>query len=204
MTTLNNQDGRDLLIEPGEIEAADAAAQVEFNREGRLARTVITTKDFLADALPADLIAGVAKGTVVTLGTIAGEIYSAEKRQGEYQGKTLESIWLNGVFQAVVGSTGEVFTAGQAILPKSYGVQVLNAFKDLGVTAITLACTVGLRPSGRPIPYEWVVRDHVAHAAASRVAAVSDRLQALVGQTLFLSAGEGEGEPARRSRRIAK
>jgi hypothetical protein len=189
--------GREIPIEHGEIDAASEAAQAirnveparseveeaQFDARGRIARTVITTKDYLAGAEAFDIIQGLDKGAIATLGTLAGEIYSVEKKQSEYQGKHLTSYWLNGVFQAVVGSTGEVFNAGQAILPKSYGVQVYNVFKDLGVTSVALACTIGLRHAGRNIPHEWVVTDHMRNATVSRVAAMSDHLQSYLGSS---------------------
>jgi hypothetical protein len=186
MTDTNAQDGREIPVEGDEIDAAQAAANEgaaggTFDAHGRLARTVITTKDFLAGAEAFDLIQGLGRGQIANLGTLAGEIYSVEKKKTDWQGKELESYWLNGTFQAVVASTGEVFNAGQVILPKAYGLQVHNAFKDLGVTMVTVACTVGLRTSGRTIPYEWVVRDHIASAATARVSAMSDKLGALLG-----------------------
>jgi hypothetical protein len=179
---------REIPIEIDEIEAAEKAARAgpveaaTFDPQGRLLRTVITTKDFLAGNDAFEYINGLEKGSVFNLGTLAGEIYSVDKKSSEYKGAELTSYWLNGVFQAVVAETGEVFQAGQAILPKSYGVQVYNAFKDLGVSNVTLGATIGLRLSGRTgIPYEWVVRDHMAQASTTRVAAISDKLGTLLG-----------------------
>jgi hypothetical protein len=191
---------RDIPIEGDEIDAALAAAKrheatppaaaihegdtegtATFDAAGRLLRTVITTKDFLAGSDAFTFVNGLPKGSVATLGTLAGEIYGVEKKVSDWQGKQLTSYWLKGTFEAVVASTGEVFTAGEAILPRAYGVQVYNAFKDLGVRMITLGCTVGLRLSGRTgIPYEWVVRDHMMQGSTQRVSAISQQL----GQTL--------------------
>jgi hypothetical protein len=188
MTDTNGQGDREIPVDQAEIDAIDAQAQraqasAQFDLKGRLLRTVVTTKDYLAGAEPFDLIQGLDKGGVVNLGTLAGEIYSVEKKTTEWQGKELTSYWLNGTFQAVVASTGEVFTGGQAILPKAYGVQVYNAFKDAGVTMVTLGCSIGLRLASRTIPYEWVVRDHMLHASTARVAAISDNLGQLLGLT---------------------
>ena len=197
-----NMNIREIPVELDEIDAAQVVAldrktaAAQFDAEGRLLRTVITTKDFLAGTETFDHINGLAKGQVAYLGTLAGEIYSCEKTEKEYsfgggETKLLTSYWLNGVFEAVVASTGEVFQAGQAILPKNYGVQCYNAFRDLGVTSITLGVAVGLRRSTRPnapVPHEWVVRDHMQQAATSRVSAISKQL----GVTLGLAAPEAQ------------
>jgi hypothetical protein len=192
---------RDIPIEGDEIDAALAAAKrheatppaaaihegdtegtATFDAAGRLLRTVITTKDFLAGSDAFTFVNGLPKGSVATLGTLAGEIYGVEKKVSDWQGKQLTSYWLKGTFEAVVASTGEVFMAGEAILPRAYGVQVYNAFKDLGVRMITLGVTVGLRLSGRTgIPYEWVVRDHMMQASTQRVTAISNQLGAMLG-----------------------
>jgi hypothetical protein len=184
--TAENEQGLEIPIEPDEIEANAHAAQAgqasaQFDATGRLARTVITTKDFLAGADSFEYVNGLGRGEIAFLGTLAGEIYSVQRKESEWQGKQLESYWLSGHFQAVVRSTGEVFTASEAILPKSYAKQIANAFKDLGVIVATCQVVVGLRLSGRPgIPYEWVVRDHVTMASHIRVAAMSDQLQGLL------------------------
>ena len=189
MSDIHSQDGREIPVEQDEIDAAAAQAQTEpagqFDAQGRLARTVITTKDFLAGGEAFDVVNGLGRGAVAMLGTLAGKIHSVEKKEKEYpagSGTMLTSYWLNGNFQAVVASTGEVFNAGQAILPKAYGVQVYNAFKDLGVIGARCGVTVGLRLSGRSgIPYEWIVRDHMPSAETAEVAAMSDQLGSLLG-----------------------
>ncbi len=165
--------------------------EATFDERGHLLRTVITTKDFLAGSAAFDHVNGLAPGSVATLGSLAGLIYSVEKKTSEWQSKILTSYWLNGTFDARIFLTGEVFQAPQAILPKAYGLQVYNAFRELGVGEVTVGCTIGLRLSGRTgIPYEWVVRDHMAAASAKRVSAISDQLAAVMGDTkpAFLSA----------------
>ena len=178
----------EIAADAAEIDAAAiVAAQTSptagtFDQQGRLIRSVITTKDFLSGREAFDIISGLTvPGQIAVLGSLAGEIYSAEARTKEYNGEMLTSFWLNGEFEAVVADTGEVFNAGQAILPRAYGGKVYRAFQDLGVTMIELACVIGVRRASRTIPYEWIVRDHVVHAAQSRVTANSHKLQALLG-----------------------
>jgi hypothetical protein len=179
---------REIPIEDGEIEAVTVVrgAPPPLDAQGRVLRTVITPKDFLAGALGKDIVDGLAKSAVANLGTLAGEVYAVEKVTKDYsvggETKALTSYWLSGVFRAVVAQTGEVFEAGQAILPKAYGVQAYNAFKDLGVTSLTMGVSIGLRKSTRTtIAYEWIVRDHMTAQAASRVAMISDKLGTMLG-----------------------
>lgn len=185
----------EITIEQGEIEAAASMAiaaesEATFDRQGRLLRTVITTKDFLAGREAFDFVNGLSKGTIVTLGTLAGLIRSVESREKEYpagSGVMLKSYWLHGTFEAVI-SNGEVLQAAQAILPRKYGVQVYNAFRDTSVQEITVGVSIGLALSGRAgIPYEWSVRDHMTVPAIKRVAAISAQLGELLGvQALVL------------------
>jgi hypothetical protein len=179
MTDTNGQAGagaREIPIEPDEIDRmADQAAQ--FDPRGRVTRTVITPKDYLAGVEPFDLISGQRTGALVTLGTLAGKIYAVEKKENEWQGKKLESYWLIGQFEAFVAATGEIFTAPQAILPKSYGMEVANAFRDLGVTSAAMGVTIALRVSGRSIPYNWEVTNHLPAPAQREISAISAMLQ---------------------------
>lgn len=186
---------REIPIDADDIEGGSIAAramsarrgapqEASFDAQGRLLRTVITTKDFLAGSAAFDHVNGLAPGSVTPLGSLAGLIYSVEKKTSDWQGKTLTSYWLNGTFEARIFATGEIFQAPQAILPRAYGLQVYNAFRDLGVGEITVGCTIGLRLSGRTgIPYEWVVTDHMAAASQKRVTVISDQLAALAGNT---------------------
>jgi len=187
MSDLNRQDGpRDIPIEPDEI---DRLAHVidqtpQFDPAGRVVRLLITPKDFLPPGvLPNQIIGGQPTGTMVTLGTLAGEIHSVEKHEHEWQGKTLESWWLNGYFQAVNATTGEVFNAPCAALPKAYGLQVAASFRDPDVKLAALGVTIGLKAVVRgAIAYEWIVRDHMTSVSAARVGKLSDMLaQNLIG-----------------------
>jgi hypothetical protein len=190
---------REISIDPDDIESGSIAAralagmgggrgrgptqEATFDEHGHLLRTVITTKDFLAGAEAFDYVNGLAKGSVATLGTLAGQIYGVEKKSSEWQGKMLTSYWLRGTFQAQIGVTGEVVRAPQAILPKAYGIQVMDAFQHLGIGVATVGVTVGLRLSGRPgIPYEWVVTDHMIADTTKVVANISNQLAGLIGK----------------------
>lgn len=189
MAMQNDQDGaREIPIEPDEIDRL--ASQIEqtpqFDPAGRVVRLLITPKDFLPPGTdPNQIIGGQPRGTMITLGTLAGEIHSVQMHTHEWQGKTLESWWLEGYFQAVNAATGEVFNAPCAALPKAYGLQVAASFRDPDVKLAALGVTIGLKATVRgAIAYEWFVRDHMTSVSAARVGKLSDMLaQNLLGAT---------------------
>ena len=191
--TAQNQDGRDIPIEPDEIDRLAEAAQA-FDPKGRIGRTVITTKDFTAGVDAFEIISGHPKGSLVTLGTLAGKIYAVEKKENEWQGKKLESYWLVGQFEAFIGATGEIFTAPQAILPKAYGMEIANAFRDLGVTTAALGVTIGLQITGRTIPYQWIVRNHMPSPVQREISAITAQLQQNFSATLKTLPGNFDTE----------
>lgn len=192
MTASNRQDhdgAREIPIEPDEIDRLAHAIdhQPAFDPTGRVVRLLITPKDFLPPGTdPNQIIGGSPRGTMVTLGTLAGEIHSVKMHSHEWQGKTLESWWLEGYFQAVNAATGEVFTAPCAALPKAYGLEVAAAFRDPDLKMAALGVTVGLKAVTRgAIAYEWYVRNHMTSETAARVARLSDQItQSLLASTL--------------------
>jgi hypothetical protein len=190
MSASNGQDGaRDIPIEPDEIDrlAHSVEHTPTFDPTGRVVRLLITPKDFLPPGtLPDRIIGGQPEGTTVTLGTLAGEIHSVEKHEHMWQEKLLESWWLNGYFQAVNATTGEVFNAPCAALPKAYGLQVATAFRDPDLKLAALGVTIGLIKKQRGgVAYEWFVRDHMTNVAADRVGKISNMLaENLLGANL--------------------
>jgi hypothetical protein len=185
MSDANGQGGpSEIPIEPDEIDrlASTIEHAPQFDPTGRVVRLLITPKDFLPPGMdPNQIIGGQPRGTMITLGTLAGEVHSVEKKEHDWQGKTLESYWLNGYFEAVTAATGETFSAPCAALPKAYGLKLANAFHDPTVRLAALGVTIGLKATVRgAIAYEWFVRDHMTHASAERVAKVS----AMLAQTL--------------------
>jgi hypothetical protein len=145
---------------------------------------IITTKDFLpnGDLTFAVRLGVEPRGTQVVLGALRGVVYSTERKKNLYKDKELESIWLNGSFEAVLRGTGEIKTAPTAILPFAFGLTIENTLRaaaagDDNPPELTIDCDIGLESTGRPIPYEWIViyyREGKAHKALRDVRARSD------------------------------
>ena len=144
----------------------ESAADDRGQRDGR----IITTKDFLPASDPqfTARLGIEPPGTQVILGSLIGVVNSTERKTTMWQGKELESVWLNGEFEAVSRQTGEVKAAPTAILPKAFGLTIETAIAGLKRNALdqrsgdasaelTIDCDIGLEATGRPIPYEWIV-----------------------------------------------
>ena len=182
MVDSNQQDGpRDIPIEPDEIDNLSRFTPPDepiYDATGRLVRLLITPKDCLPPGVSAaEIIAGQPRGTLVTLGTVAGEVHSVELKKHQWQDKLLESYWLNGYFQAVNLTTGEIFTAPCLALPKSYGLEVANAFRDPNTRRAALGVSIGLRAFTRgAVTYEWFVNNHLIPAASRVVDSLSQKI----------------------------
>lgn len=144
----------------------------QFDKAGRVVRLLITPKDFLPPGVEAiRMIGAEQRGTRITLGTLAGEVTGVELHRNDWNGKTLESHWLKGYFEAVVASTGETFAAPCVALPKSYATKIAIAVEEPGFRRAALGVSIGLEASVRgAIAFAWFVRDHLFDAAAARVA----------------------------------
>lgn len=154
-------------VDPREADLVDdSAADDRGQRVGR----IITTKDFLPASDPqfTARLGIEPPGTQVILGSLIGVVNSTERKTTMWQGKELESVWLNGEFEAVSRQTGEVKAAPTAILPKAFGLTIETAIAGLKRQAqngsggdasaeLTIDCDIGLEATGRPIPYEWIV-----------------------------------------------
>ena len=148
-------DGEITRIDPQE--AAALAADDKGQRVGR----IITTKDWANGRDPNTIVVGNPPGTRFLLGSLRGVVNSTERNTHTYKDKELESVWLNGEFEAVVAETGEVKAAPTAILPKAFGITIETALaglkRDGGEAELTIDCDIGLEATGRPIAYEWIV-----------------------------------------------
>jgi hypothetical protein len=139
----------------------DSAADDRGQRVGR----ILTTKDLLPASDPqfTARLGIEPPGTRVILGSLVGVVNSTERKITMWQGKELESVWLNGEFEMVMRQTGEVKAAPTAILPKAFGITIETALAGLKRNGagdgaeLTIDCDIGLEATGRPIPYEWVV-----------------------------------------------
>lgn len=166
-------------------EEPDVTAPDDF---GQRIRRVITTRDFLPGGdieWPRRNVAPAERGTRFILGTLRGSVISTERKRTMYQrgteaAKELESVWLNGDFEAVLRGTGEVISAPTAILPKAFGYIIESALAGLDPAdkaELKIDCDIGLESTARTIPYEWVViyyREGKAQKAMREIRARSD------------------------------
>jgi hypothetical protein len=167
---VNGQNGdRDLgestRLPPELMDAVTAPEAIGDDDYGQRVGRIITPKDLLEGRQPFDVISGMGKGERLILGHLRGVVNSTERKTTAWQGKDLESVWLNGEFEMVIGSTGEVKAAPTAILPKAFGITVETALAAMHAEdgssptrgQLQIDCSIGLETTGRPIPYEWVV-----------------------------------------------
>jgi hypothetical protein len=169
-------------FDPATVDAI-AIGALDEDAAGQRVRKVITTKDFIPGRDTAWIIQHVCtqpKGTYVRLGFLAGFITGCHRSQTDWQGKSLQSVWLEGMFEATLGATGEVIQAPNLILPLAYGELVEGAFKQASNQGIErmqaeLDVEIGVEATGRSIPYEWVVISYVTGEAQRALRAVRKR-----------------------------
>jgi hypothetical protein len=78
---------------------------------------------------------------------------------------------LTGVFEAVRNDTGEVVAGPRAFLPDPlHSMIVERLLSGDENTSVEFAATVGIRPTGRSIPYEYTVTPHVAPSQSDSLA----------------------------------
>jgi hypothetical protein len=164
-------------VEPAAVEAIDQAAA----DQGLRVRRILTGRDFLPgrDAVATQqLMAPKAVGAYHPLGYVAGRVTGIERHENDYQGKTLQSVWGNGFFQASVAETGEILTAVTFISPGSaFGLLVEQAFAA-GAETVELDLEIGLERTSRPTIYEWVVTSYATGAGQRLVKPIVERQQA--------------------------
>ena len=166
-----SSDDRDQSRElEGEILARSSVDPIEaegHDDRGQRVGRILTPKDLLPASDPqfTARLGIEPPGTLVILGSLIGVVNSTERKVTQWQGKDLESVWLNGEFEMVKRQTGEVKAAPTAILPKAFGITIETALAGLkgdfdangNAAQLTIDCDIGLEATGRPIPYEWVV-----------------------------------------------
>jgi hypothetical protein len=147
---------------------ADPIEAEAYDDRGQRVGRILTPKDLLPASDPqfTARLGIEPPGTLVILGSLIGVVNSTERKTTQWQGKDLESVWLNGEFEMVKRQTGEVKAAPTAILPKAFGITIETALAGLkgnfngeghDAAQLTIDCDIGLESTGRPIPYEWVV-----------------------------------------------
>lgn len=145
--------------------AAEAAEQSvsEQASEGIRARRAFMTKFLLPnpDWINKEIVAH-GKGTQKIVGRLVGFITGAEEQTNEFQGKLLRSVVVYGQFEYESTVTGEIGASSSAFLPTSYSDAVLAQFKaDPNLRAVEVDMDLGIEATGKPIPYEWLVIDHM-------------------------------------------
>lgn len=184
-------DGEITRIDPNE--AAALTADDKGQRVGR----ILTMKDWANGRDPNAIIAGSPPGTRILLGSLRGVVNATERSTHTYKDKPLESVWLNGEFEAVIAETGEVKSAPTVIPPKAFGITVETAIAGLkrepaDDAQLTIDCDIGLEATGRTIQYEWIViyyREGKAQKAMRDVTARQNARLARQGKLALTHAG---------------
>lgn len=151
-------------IEEAQAANGSAPADEEAQTQGIMQNVLLTPADYLPDhdrTWPTRAIASQPQGFRLMLGTVSGVAHGSERREGEYKGKKLMSVWLHGTFVGVVRATGELIEAVSAILPQAYALKIERQLKEGGEGArVQVDCDIGLEATGRTIPYKWVCADY--------------------------------------------
>jgi hypothetical protein len=173
----------------GEIEAIEAEAEalreagdapLSEQVDPRRVQTLITTRDFVPGGDTAWLVQNVAskpRGTIVMLGQLAGVVHRIEQHKSDYKGKTLDSVWLFGAFEARIAETGEIKSSVCAILPNAFGRMIEEAFRQ-GADRAHLDIDIGVEATGRAIPYEWAIWSHMGGETQRALKALRSRQEA--------------------------
>lgn len=142
--------------------ASDAALDGDIQQgEGRRIATAFAMKSFLPDQdwIMKNVVAK-GRGTHELVGRIFGTATRAIRKTNDWQGKQLESIALEGTFEAEFKLTGEVRAVSVTFLPRAFALQVEVALAS-GAEAAHLDVDIGLEATGKTIPYEWTVTSYL-------------------------------------------
>lgn len=104
------------------------------------------------------------KGTEVELARLVGIATDTAVKTNSVQGQDIPSIQLIGDFEVEVFSTGRTIRAPAAYLPPKWGKQVkalLDGLADDPGKQASMILTLGVRATGKGIPYTWTVRTHI-------------------------------------------
>lgn len=180
----------EVLEDNAAIDAIDAEAQRERS-EGQMLETIITPKMFLPPTVETDpatdprkLIGLQPFGATIMLGSLAGQVHRVERHAHTLpDGKELSSVWLIGFFEGVNYTTGAKMEAGTAVLPRSYGDMIENAYKsalEAGADArglkADLDIEIGVKSVKRgAISFAWCCLNFVESPAAKRVREIRAR-----------------------------
>lgn len=138
--------------------------------EGVRARRAFMLKFLIGgdgDWINKNIVAG-GKGTAKIVGRVFGACMGAEKKVNVLpDGSSSESIVLYGQFEYESTVTGEIGQASSVYLPMAYAQQVAAVFaSDATVKALEVDVDIGLEATGKTIPYEWLVINHVGGEAS--------------------------------------
>lgn len=100
------------------------------------------------------------------LARLVGIAWGTSRNKTMHGGQELESIRLDGKFQAEGFVTGELMAAPTAYLPPKWAKQVESILLDAKAagstdTKVEMDLTIGVRATGKAIPYTWTVTLHV-------------------------------------------
>jgi hypothetical protein len=143
--------------DPGDTLATDTSA-VPIQIENYIApRLLIADPEWINKHVVAK-----GRGTEVYIARIFGVARMAEAKTKEYEGKTLESVCLTGMFEAQNFTSGKVIRSRNLYLPNMYAKQVLASLSDAGADSrAPLDLLLGVRATGKTIPYAWTVTSFV-------------------------------------------
>jgi hypothetical protein len=101
-------------------------------------------------------------GYRINVARVFGIAIKSEEKFNMHGQEKLRSIVLTGQFEGESLVTGEVMSATQVYLPMAYAEKVHAEFeRDSTVTMIQVDLDVGIRCTGKTIPYEWTARTYI-------------------------------------------
>jgi hypothetical protein len=156
---------------------------------GKLIEAIITPgRTFATQQWCIANVASQPAGFHVDVGRIAGIVHSVERKPGK--GDYPPYVEARGHFQATSLLSGEINTAPVLILPKASGNLLESAFQgDRPAQRVILDLAIGVRATGKSIPYTWTVRtfdrdlseeQRVVAAIAARAEARAQHAQAAI------------------------
>jgi hypothetical protein len=152
--------------------AEDQADQSQTDDEavvGVTYQSALTMKNFVPAGDPAWLpreMAGQPRGAKhVMLGRIRGTVNRTVARETPWEGKILQSIELQGGFQALVTASGQLLSAASLFLSRAFAVQIetslAEARRDDPHATIAIDVDVGVESTGKTIAYTWTVTHYL-------------------------------------------
>ena len=114
----------------------------------------------------------------IHLSTVIGRVYSTLRKAGQLpSGETKESIVIEGEFEAVNQQDGEVISAGALFLPDAFAELVEKRMKDQPAgDVLEFAIEIWCAPTGRAIPFKYVIRSLMTMQGPSALDAIKRKL----------------------------